>query len=294
MRIRPWCVIPVAAVVHLAGAPRGSPATVWNEVGDAGDLPATAQVPFGSGTLTAIAGSLLPGGDADLYLIQIDDAAAFGATTCGGGVDTQLWLFARDGTGITFDDDDPNCGVSSAITGVHVPAAGAYVLAVSAYDWDALEAEGREIWLDEPYELERRPDGPGAPGPVAAWGDVGYEEGSYEITLAGVSWSPVGINDLPVPIPAGCRLYPNVPNPFNLCTTIRFEPGTVAPVRLCIYGATGRLVRVLAAEFAPGPADHRVIWDGRDESGRPVASGTYFYRLDAGVSSESRSMLLLR
>jgi len=273
-------------------AARPAVATLWTEAGDAGDLPATAQVPHGAGTLTAIAGSLGPGGDADLYLIQIVDPMAFEASTCSGVADTQLWLFARDGTGITFDDDDPDCGVLSTITGAHVPAGGSYVLAVSAYDWDALDPEGRVIWLDAPFDVERAPDGPGAPGPLAAWGGTAYEDGSYTIELAGVAWSPVAIGDLAAPRPSATRLEPNTPNPFGARTAIRYTLAEPVPVSLRVYDAMGRLVRRLVTVAGSAPAaTYLVHWDGRDESGRPVPAGTYFSRLEAGSQAESRAMV---
>ncbi len=286
---------PLLLVALLLGAATASAAAaqVWNEAGDAGDLPATAQVPLGSGALTAIIGTLSAGGDADLYLIRIDDPATFEASTCSSDPDTQLWLFARDGNGITFDDDDPDCGVLSTITPANVTVAGSYYLGVSAYDWDALDAQGREIWLDAPYDEERAPDGPGAPGPLAAWGGVAYEEGSYEISLAGVSWPQIGISEVPAPA-AVFVLHGNTPNPFNPATTISYEVPVSAAVDLRVYDATGRLVRVLAAGFQTGPAAYRVIWDGRDGAGRRAASGTYFYRLEAGSFSAARAMVLIR
>jgi hypothetical protein len=270
-----------------------SRAQEWSEAGDAGDLPATAQIPTGNGPLTAIAGMLLAGGDADLFLIHISNPAVFAATTCGGGgVDTQLWLFAADGDGITFDDDTADCGVASAITQDHVPAAGLYYLACSAYDWDALDAQGREIWLDAPYDQERPPDGPGGPGPVAGWGETAHEQGAYVIDLSGVSWPSIGIADLPSAKVAGATLHASFPNPFTLSTTIRYEIAERIPVRLAVYDANGRLVRRLAGGLPTG-VDHRVVWDGRDDSGSRVAAGTYFYRLETGSSTEAKRVTLL-
>jgi flagellar hook assembly protein FlgD len=40
--------------------------------------------------------------------------------------------------------------------------------------------------------------------------------------------------------------------------------------------------------------DHRVVWDGRDSSGRPVGSGVYLYRLSAGGEVRSRTMVLIK
>jgi endonuclease/exonuclease/phosphatase family metal-dependent hydrolase len=81
-----------------------------------------------------------------------------------------------------------------------------------------------------------------------------------------------------VPAEAGARLLPNVPNPFNPSTTVRFELDRAASVKLKIYDARGRLVRELAAgTFTAGI--HGVLWDGTDRAGRQVASGVYHARM---------------
>jgi hypothetical protein len=88
-------------------------------------------------------------------------------------------------------------------------------------------------------------------------------------------------------------LAQNVPNPFNPVTTIRFGLAEPSPVSLRIYDTSGRLVRVLVdGNRAAGP--HEAVWDGLDGSGRPAASGVYFYRLDASSLHEQKKMVLLR
>jgi hypothetical protein len=163
----------------------------WFETGDAGDLPATAQVPAGTGPLPAIHGSLtVQTDDADMFLIHIDDPACFTATTCGGSLmDTALWLFDTNGIGISFNDDDPGgCGLQSTLTGAFVPAPGDYYIAISGWDTDAADGAGLEIWLDTPYGVERAPDGPGAPGPIAMWLYDPFEEGDYIIAMTCASY----------------------------------------------------------------------------------------------------------
>ena len=88
-------------------------------------------------------------------------------------------------------------------------------------------------------------------------------------------------------------LGPNRPNPFNPHTEIRFELARGSRVSLRVFDVSGRLVRVLS-DFEMAAGSHRVPWDGTDESGRAVASGTYLYRLDAAGFTRSRKMVLLR
>lgn len=89
-------------------------------------------------------------------------------------------------------------------------------------------------------------------------------------------------------------LLPNAPNPFRDRTLIGFEvPAGAAGARVLIYDTAGRLVRTFDR---PGltPGHHAVTWDGRDTSGRRVASGVYHYRLEAAGESRTRKMLILR
>ncbi len=59
------------------------------------------------------------------------------------------------------------------------------------------------------------------------------------------------------------------------------------------YCVDGRLVRTLKHEQLPAGA-HEVVWDGRNRRGEMVASGTYFYKIDAGPYSEVRKMILMK
>jgi len=93
--------------------------------------------------------------------------------------------------------------------------------------------------------------------------------------------------------PASSYLAQNFPNPFNPTTRIAFGLSAPASVSLRIYDAAGRLVRVLVDGSRPAGV-YAELWDGRDSIGRAVASGIYFYRLQAGAFSETRKMALLR
>ena len=72
------------------------------------------------------------------------------------------------------------------------------------------------------------------------------------------------------------------PNPFNPATTIRFTLHQPAPVTLQIFNIRGALVKtIVARDFNAGVHEQR--WNGRDDFGRRVASGAYFYRLRIGA-----------
>jgi hypothetical protein len=98
---------------------------------------------------------------------------------------------------------------------------------------------------------------------------------------------------LPLPPARAAVLKPNVPNPFNPRTELRFELRDAGRTRLTIFDARGMLVRRLVdATLGAGP--HVRTWDGRDDAGRAVPSGTYLYRLESGGEVQARKMLLMR
>jgi spore coat protein A len=84
------------------------------------------------------------------------------------------------------------------------------------------------------------------------------------------------------------------PNPFNPETRIDFELPRTAHARLEVFDVSGRLVATLVDGLRPSGWD-TVRWDGRDSSGRPVASGIYSYRLTVeGERAMTRKMVLVK
>lgn len=94
-------------------------------------------------------------------------------------------------------------------------------------------------------------------------------------------------------LPSEFTLEQNYPNPFNPTTEIAFSLPEASTVRLAVINSLGQEVAVLV-EGQRGPGWHSVTWNGRTDGGRPVASGLYFYNLQAGEFSESRKMMLLK
>ena len=82
--------------------------------------------------------------------------------------------------------------------------------------------------------------------------------------------------------PEAFRLRGNWPNPFNANTTIAFDLPKTAPVHLVVYDVLGRRVCTLHRGEALPAGHYRTAWNGRDDAGRPVASGVYLYQLTVG------------
>jgi hypothetical protein len=187
----------------VSGATAGDPADCpppdpWDEQfyggGDAGDLPATAQLVTLSdqtpcqSPVTRIRGDNGTD-DVDMYVICITDPANFVASTVDTtSWDTQLWLFRCDGTGVVHNDD----AVGTTVTQSRIDNStncitqgGIYLLAISRYNRDAVDSQGQRLWNDSPFRSLRCPDGPGAANPIAGWTGTTTAGGRYIISLQG-------------------------------------------------------------------------------------------------------------
>jgi hypothetical protein len=96
-----------------------------------------------------------------------------------------------------------------------------------------------------------------------------------------------------VVVPRSLELTGNYPNPFNPMTVISFALPAGQDVQLAVFDVRGQRVRTLVDEALPA-GFHEVTWQGRDDGGRTVSSGIYFYRLIAGGESRVAKMTLLK
>jgi hypothetical protein len=212
--------IAIAALIASAGA------QTWDETanggGDAGDLPATAQVVSGSPSdpLTAITGEISSSTDVDMFQILICDPAAFKAWTTGALSDTQLWLFDANGNALWHNDDRPGdvaqpgqgpyqsyIGPGSAVTNYYLsnatnagiagpatwglPGPGIYYIAVSAYNRDPRDSGGGNVvYSGSPFSgiYQSNPADPDRV--VASWTGTGFYTGAYTINLQGACFVP--------------------------------------------------------------------------------------------------------
>jgi hypothetical protein len=122
---------------------------------------------------------------------------------------------------------------------------------------------------------------------VTAVYDGGYESdfsNEAEITVVDVT------NNL---IPLITELQGNHPNPFNPITSINFALSDPEFVNLEIYNIKGEKVKTLVDEKMEAQF-HSVTWNGSDDSGKPVSSGVYFYKMKAGKFIQTKKMILMK
>jgi hypothetical protein len=94
-------------------------------------------------------------------------------------------------------------------------------------------------------------------------------------------------------LPKSLSVQQSSPNPFRLTTTIRYGLPAETPVRLEVYSPAGQRVATLVDEFE-GAGYHSVNWDGKDDGGRELVAGVYFFRFDAGTYQTTKKTQLLR
>ena len=128
---------------------------------------------------------------------------------------------------------------------------------------------------------------------------IGVKPVRHIVTVDDVKNSTIQLEDLiAYEIPAETELLRNYPNPFNPETWIPYHLSEDADVKLTIYDISGEMVRDIdVGHQTAAKYDTRakaIYWDGRNRFGEQVASGIYFYHLDAGDFSGTRKMVILK
>jgi hypothetical protein len=129
-------------------------------------------------------------------------------------------------------------------------------------------------------------------------GEIVSDTLSYTVPSEAIHQAFLPLTLKNVEIPRQSLLLQNYPNPFNPETLIPYQIRQPAEVVIRIYNAQGRIVRTLdlgwrTAGFYLG-STRAAYWDGHNNAGEKVASGIYFYQLQAGDFSSTRRMLVLK
>jgi hypothetical protein len=94
-------------------------------------------------------------------------------------------------------------------------------------------------------------------------------------------------------LPRDFAIKQNYPNPFNPSTSIEYALPVRSHVAISIYNLLGQKIGMIVDDVK-SPGVHSAVWDGKDAYGNDVASGVYFYQIQAGDFVQSRKMLLLK
>ena len=161
---------------------------------------------------------------------------------------------------------------------------------------DQLDSEGqgvfqfRNVSAGDLQNFFIKTGGGSGPGGPLYIDDI-YLENTNVLNLINPTTMPTAVSSFEVPQAYSLAL--NYPNPFNPHTNIAFALADQQPVQLAVYTLDGRQVALLVDEVLPA-GRHEIVWNGCDLQGRPCASGTYFYRIEAGSFKKSRVMTLLK
>jgi hypothetical protein len=119
-----------------------------------------------------------------------------------------------------------------------------------------------------------------------AWTFIIIENGSVAL----------GIADDPISFisPQEYRLEQNYPNPFNPNTVINYTLPINREVSVKVYNITGELVKTLVDNELISAGSHKVVWNGKNDLGRKVASGAYIYTLEWAGMKKAKMMTLLK
>jgi len=154
-----------------------------------------------------------------------------------------------------------------------------------------------EIWwaLGQPGDLGHFPYTVCDFTHIWAWSGYPIDEIWRNIFNAhGIECTPVGVADeLASASNATPFLWPNHPNPFNPATRICFRIVKPEIVSLLVFNTSGELVRTLVNSNRD-PGTYTIWWDGKDDSGKLLASGVYFCRLVAGSLKQTTKLVVLK
>ncbi len=152
----------------------------------------------------------------------------------------------------------------------------------------------RSPGADAPFE--RINEVPIPPAGSATYRDETAEPGNvyrYRIgaTSGGSEWYSMEVSVTLPPKPL--MLHQNYPNPFNPSTNISYYLPKRSHVRLVIFDVRGALVRTLA-DGVQGVGAHTSLWNGTNDTGCPVASGVYYYRIEADKQVITKKLVIIR
>ena len=264
----------------LRTSAQGTQAVYWQMIGT---LPAR-TLPGYSYVATTTSDSLPGSNPYTSFMVMAEEA---------GGV--PFWMSAAD-SGYSVDDMAPP---------MPAPFTGRYAQGGTRLDWG--ESAAPDL---AGYRLHRGGSAgfvPDLSNLISAQPTTGYNDWTgtpnyYKLCAVDIHGNispyalltPEGTVDVPTaPLPRELALSAPAPNPLRGSTTLRLALPRAAQVTLAVYDQQGRRVRALVAG-AQVAGEHAIVWDGRDDGGRGVASGIYFVRCEVEGRTFTRRVAALR
>jgi hypothetical protein len=219
-------------------------------------------------------------GDEDVDFIKTDaDGAALWTSTYGGAGYDEGWSVQQ-----TSDTGYIITGITSSFG-----AGGCDVYLIKT------DVDGDTLWTrtyggaayDRAYSARQTAEG----GYIMAGTTTSFGAGGYDVYLIKTdSLGNVGVAEPKTSPPRAPALSLTCePNPFRTRTAISLQPMADSPAGLAVFDASGRCVRTLTVNRAP-----YTVWDGKDDLGHALPSGTYFMRLDAAGQHVTARLVLQR
>jgi hypothetical protein len=118
-------------------------------------------------------------------------------------------------------------------------------------------------------------------------------DAAYQVTARSLAdFGPVS-NDDDYNVLEPISLIGNYPNPFNPETTIAVSVKTPQAFEIEIFNTKGQLIRTLKSDVATA-GKQNLVWNAKDNSGKPVSAGIYFYNIKGGRFTSTKKMILLK
>jgi len=117
-------------------------------------------------------------------------------------------------------------------------------------------------------------------------------DGSNSVTILKNDLA-TSVEDKIISVPKNFTLHQNYPNPFNPSTTIEYNLPKASNVVVKIYNITGKEIRTPIREYQRAGVQ-TVVWDGKNDKGKAVATGVYLYEIRVDDFSRTKKMILLR
>jgi len=241
------------------------------------------------------------GGFPDIYIYDLVSQQTVNITDLPGGPGTGLGSFSLNDNGdIAIYNADVIYYDALSGSFLYLSTLPGFPASNTSTDSNDLSNSGEIVfWKEQTYyfdPIDQSFTQLNGQGSVPAGGMESSINGNGEIAFNGSVdvWLATSVATSTPRVPsAKLVLQQNVPNPFNPSTVIEYSLPHAAHARLSIFDVEGRRVRTLVDEYRhAGPG--RVNWAGRDDAGRPVASGVYLYRLESKPYIESRRMILIK